>query len=226
MTEKGELIKKVMEVTEGDILEIFGKSGSGKTTFALEVCKDALSEGLKVAYIDTERNLTQSMIENLLKDENFKYGYAPSLSDMERMVSYVQKERFDLVILDSLGLPVLGEFARMNAKQRGDALLRLEALLYQLKQYAHKNNATILITNQPESEYLKPEGHELRPFGDKGMFFVKSIIKTYLVNSSAYLTECEFKAWRMRQYGRGRKILTMKIYEEEGVKDIIIEWHI
>ena len=219
-----ELVKKVIELTEYDILEIFGKSGTGKTTFVLEVAKDAVKEGMRVAYIDTERNLSKKEVEELIKNQNFEYGYAPSLAEMEKMIELAEKEKYDILILDSLGLPVLGEFARMNARQRGDALLRIEAILYGLKIYANQNKVSVIVTNQPESEYLKPEKYELRPFGDKGMFYCKEIYKSYLLNSTPYLTQCVFKSWRSRRFGRGRDVLKLTIFEDNKQKKVKVEW--
>ena len=219
-----ELVKKVTELTEYDILEIFGKSGTGKTTFVLEVAKNAVAQGMKVAYIDTERNLSKKEVEDLIKNQNFKYGYAPSLAEMEKMIELAEKEKYDILILDSLGLPVLGEFARMNARQRGDALLRIEAILYSLKIYANNQKVSVIVTNQPESEYLKPEKHDLRPFGDKGMFYCKSILKSFVLSSTPYLTQCLFKSWRCRRFGKGRDILKITIYEDNKQKKVKVEW--
>jgi len=221
------IIERVINITEKDILEVFGDSGSGKTAFALEMLKEAISKKMKIVFIDTERNVLQKEIE-AMGQADLKWIYAPSLEDMEKAIRGVieSRERYDVFIVDSIGLPILGWFAGLKLNEKGNALLKMQQLLYMIKDYAYKNGVAVLVTNQPESRWMKPEEHDLQPFGDKGQFFVKEIWKSYKRISNPTRTVCEFVAWRSRCWGKGRKILTLEIFEEDGVKEVIVKWEV
>lgn len=218
------IIDRVLEITESDILQIFGESGSGKTTFVVEMLKEAHDRELSALFIDTERNLTKSEVEAL----KINYQYAPALGTLMRTLKHVlhSKEHYDVIVVDSLGLPVLGAFAKMSLNERGNALLMMQQILYDLKAYAFEHNTAIVFTNQPESAMMKPQGHELRPFGDKSIFFVKEIWKTYLVSSSAGMTECKAVAFRSRKWGRGTEIYRMYISPSEKGKKVVVKWKV
>lgn len=219
------IIDRILEITEKDILEIFGETGSGKTTFAVETLKEAINNKLKVIFIDTERNLLERDVKNI---SNLKYVYAPSLNELLSSLDKVltNKTHYDVLVVDSVGLPVLGWFAKLKLNEKGNALLKMQQILYDLKHYAYEHNTAVLITNQPESRWMKDPNHDLRPFGDKAMFFVKEIWKTYRRISNPTRTVCEFVAWRSRRWGRNKKILTLEIFEEDGQKEVNIKWQI
>jgi Cdc6-like AAA superfamily ATPase len=189
-----------------DVLEIFGDTGSGKTAFVKQVANEAANAGKTVFYLDTERNLTKKDIE-LLKGCTYKY--TPVIEEIDSIVQKLPQA--DVVILDSVGFPVLTTFARMSMKQKGDALLKLIAIFGSLKEWAYRNNGVVLVTNQPESEFNKGPNHILRPFGDKSQFAAKEIWETIKQDSKPGLTTSSIKAFRSRSVGRGTPISQMKI---------------
>lgn len=115
-----------------DVLEIFGDTGTGKTAFVKKVAYDAVEAGKNVFYLDTERNLTKKDIELLKK---CTYKYTPVIEEIDRIVQNLPAG--DIVILDSVGFPILTTFARMNMKQKGDTLLKLIAIFGSLKEWAY-----------------------------------------------------------------------------------------
>ena len=68
------LYERLIQITGNDTLEVFGESGSGKTTLALEVAKDAIKQGKKVLFVDTERNIVN-------KPEGIDLVYFPSFME-------------------------------------------------------------------------------------------------------------------------------------------------
>lgn len=102
-------------------------------------------------------------------------------------------------------------------QEKGNALLDLIALMGDLKEWAYMHNGIAIVTNQPESEFAKPEGYERKPFGDKSCFAAKEIwhIETTLRNKD--MTRSQIKAFRSRSMGRGTGILTVEI-RGEGTK--------
>ena len=53
------IYNKVREIVENDLLQIFGFSGSEKTTFVYYIARECSENSLNVLYIDTERNLNR-----------------------------------------------------------------------------------------------------------------------------------------------------------------------
>ncbi|SFM81072.1 IstB-like ATP binding protein [Methanolobus profundi] len=189
-----------------DVLEVFGDTGSGKSKFALTVAKEAIASGKKVFYLDTERNLTEADIAGL---KGCEYKYTPVIEEID---STCQKlPAVDVVIVDSIGFPILTSYARLSVKQKGDALLKLIAIFGDLKNWAYKNNGIVVVTNQPESEFNKAPNHVLRPFGDKSQFAAKEIWKTEIVDRKPAYTNIRISAFRSRSVGHRTKITNMKI---------------
>lgn len=203
------LLSLINEYVGYDVLEVFGDTGSGKSKFALAVAKEAIASGKKVYYLDTERNLTPSDIASL---RGCEYKYTPMIEEID---SICQKlPAVDVVIIDSIGFPVLTTFARMKVKQKGDVLLRLIAIFGDLKQWAYKNNGVAIVTNQPESEFNKDPNHILRPFGDKSQFAAKEIWKTKITRRSPNATESIIESFRSRSVGHGTRIAAMTITKD------------
>lgn len=203
---KTPLLDMIHSYVGNDVLEIFGETGSGKSKFALTVAKEAVAAGKKVFYLDTERNLTESDIRDL---KGCEYKYTPIIDEIDSIVQNLPN--VDVVILDSIGFPVLTTFARMSVKQKGDALLKLIAIFGDLKAWAYKNNGVVVVTNQPESEFNKGPNHILRPFGDKSQFAAKEIWETKFMDRKPACTKSRISAFRSRSVGHGTRIADMEI---------------
>jgi len=190
-------------MVENDVLEIFGESGTGKTTFCRVLVEEAMGAKKKILYIDTEKNMAKPLT-------GLDYVYIPDFKLVYKAIQEL-KDGYDLIILDSIGLPILGEFASLGLNERGNILLQAEAIAYKLKKYSQKNDALIVVTTQPESKFGKDKGHVLRPFGDKSMYFYKEVWKTDMVYSQANGTSCIVKAFRSRVFGRGKQLFRINI---------------
>ncbi len=201
----------VKNIVGCDVLEVFGDTGSGKSKFVHALALEALNSGKNVFFLDTEKNLSRADIARL----NGAYRYTPIFDEIKKITQNLPA--IDLVIIDSAGLPILTKFARMTMKEKGNALLDLIALMGDLKEWAYRHNGIAIVTNQPESEFAKPEGYERKPFGDKSCFAAKEIwhIETTLRDKN--LTKSQIKAFRSRSMGRGSGILTVEI-RGEGTK--------
>ena len=205
-----------LDMAGHDVVEVFGPSGSGKTTTALLIAKEALSENKHVVYIDSEMNLSEAIVKKL-KEEGLEYYYMTSDSEI---YNFLRNEPVaDVYILDSLGMPILRRFAMANAKERGEMLLRAIAISGTLKELSKKNNALVLITNQPESEFGKTGVSEmsLAPFGDKHIYDVKEVWRSKIVARGVSSTVVSVFAWRSRKFGYGKEIFRLAI-TDRGVK--------
>jgi len=108
---------------------------------------------------------------------------------------------------------VLGIYGTMKQNQQGSALQAMQGLMYQLTKFAEKNNAVIIVTNQPVSEMNKTKEQiaDRHPFGDKAMFFTKEILKIVAGERTEYKTVCHLLAWRSRSAGRNKILGTVTI---------------
>lgn len=200
------LLELIDQYVGNDVLQVFGDTGAGKSKFCMEAAQQAIAAGKTVYYLDTERNLTKADIDSL---KGCQYRYTPVLNEIDDIVQHLPA--VDMVILDSIGFPVLTTYARLSLKQKGDALLKLIAIFGDLKTWAYKNNGVAIVTNQPESEFNKEKGHIFRPFGDKSQFAAKEIWKTKIEVRGANETKISISAFRSRSVGYGSKIAFMKI---------------
>ena len=197
------------------MLELFGDTGSGKSKFVHSLALEAIKAGKAVYFLDTERNLSKADVEQL----GVSYHYTPILKEIRDIV-LTKLPKVDLVIIDSVGLPILTRFATYTMKERGNALLDLIAIVGRLKEWAYENNALAVVTNQPESEFGKQEGEIRKPFGDKACFAAKEIwrtlkLKTGLANS----TTCSIESFRSRSMRSGISIMRIEI-SDDGTKII------
>ena len=204
------LIKKLLNLVGPDTLQIFGDTGSGKTTFALEVVKSAVDNGMKAVYIDTERNLR---VEDL--PEGVEYYYSPFIQEVMAKLSKLPEA--NLYVLDSLGFPVLANMSLVDMRLKGDLLMKTIALTHYLKVLSYKHNALVLVTNQPQSEFGKPNHTDLPPFGAKSLFGYKEIWRSKILKTSEDETICAICSWRSRRFGRGKELFRIRI-RDTGVE--------
>lgn len=207
------LYEKLVKIVGHDVLQLFGDTGTGKTFFCIGLMREAVKNGKKVVFIDSERNLNFDETE---KPENLTYYYSPELKDIINTCANLPKA--DLYILDSMGFPVVTQFAMASMKEKGDMLLKCVTLTHYLKVATWRNKALAVVTNQPVSPFGKniPED-QLPPFGDKSQFGYKEIWRTTMERTNENETTCSIRAWRSRKFGRGKILFLMKI-SSKGVE--------
>lgn len=229
----GSLIREVIEFCGGpDLIELFGPSGSGKSEFAVQVAQSALEDAdKKVLFIDTERNIGE-----MDRIDGADYVYVPEWHDIYHYVngtsgslssnpfgknttnSRTIPDGYDVVVLDSIGFPALiqyGKYRVADDAEQFKVFNELQVITGELKKYAQKNDALVIVTNQPKSDLSDAEDPD--PFGDKSIFGFKEVWKTDKKSSSEIKTNCNIKAFRSRQSGKGKSLFTLEI-SDEGVE--------
>ncbi len=201
----------IKELVGDDILELFGDTGTGKSKFVHALALEAITAGKKVYFLDTERNLSREDVKAL----GDCYHYTPLFAEIKELV-LKKLPKCDMVVIDSVGLPILTRFATYSMKERGNALLDLIAVVGRLKEWAYENSALAVITNQPESEFGKQEGDIRKPFGDKACFAAKEIWLTRKLKASG-MTRCSIESFRSRSMKSGLNILQLEI-TDSGTK--------
>jgi len=196
------------------LLEIFGETGTLKSKFCVQLALDAAAHGRKAFYLDTEDNLTPDEIKALVK-AGVTYHYTPVLAEIEKFIMKdVKPLKTDLLIIDSVGMPILRMYSSMGLNEKGNAFLRLIAWLGVLKEWSFSNRTISIITNQPTSEFGKSEkdkGDARNPFGDKANFLPAHIFLAKKATDTEKESKGYLIAFRSRLHGRGAKCFETKV---------------
>lgn len=202
-------------IVENDTGLIYGDTGTGKSHICLGIIREAVKLGKKVAVLDTEGNYSANVKKWL--EEHTTYAYT---TNFKKVLEWAEdlKPGFDLIVLDSLGAPVLGAFALASLKERGEMLLRSEAIAYLLKTYAQENDCMVLVTTQPVSEMGKQRNFktgellkDLEPAGGKTNFFWKEILRTEKTSTGTLKSTFELMVHRSRHMATGHKLATISL---------------
>lgn len=162
-------------VGAGGIIEIFGDTGTLKSQLCVELCKDARKINKTFFYLDTEGKAGLHNKKELGSD----YKYLPIWEEIIKTIKEGLSKK-DLYIVDSIGFPISTEYADMKANEQGDSLQEMMVIVGKyLKNWAFKNDAIVIFTNQPKSSFMKSAEELLRlnPFGDKVHFAANMILK-------------------------------------------------
>lgn len=91
-------------IKKGSIVEIYGPESGGKTTLALQMCKQYQKLDKPVLYIDTERTLTKETIEGVgIKEKNFYLMHVDSMEQALGACKTVARScTFSAIVIDSL----------------------------------------------------------------------------------------------------------------------------
>jgi|GEM_PF-2325334 len=210
---------------DGDVVQIFGDSRIGKSKLAVQLAKEAMMKGDRLLYIDTERNLSEK--DRLMLKDN--YVVCLDIVALKDLI-YNLDDDIDIVILDSIGMPVLITFAEMSTKERGEALLMMSAIFGRLKKWCFKTGGFAIVTNQTKSEMSagisggrnqKKKLEDLPPFGDKTKYIAKNILFMGLVERGINLTHSQLRAWGCRDLAKGTTVADIYI-TNEGTR---VEWN-
>lgn len=91
-------------IKKGSIVEIYAPESAGKTTLALQMCKQYQKLDKPVLYIDTERTLTKETIEGMgIKEKNFYLMHVDSMEQALGACKTVARScTFSAIVIDSL----------------------------------------------------------------------------------------------------------------------------
>lgn len=220
------LLGILYDLVDDDLVQIFGKTGTGKTSIATQAAMEARQSGKAVYYLDPEKNISKRKKAAMIKAGVDYVPYTPSsggfktVRDLEELHDHIKRiKKYDLVIIDSLGLPCLSVYCAGNQRDQGLTFQKMMLISNTLKSYANKNKCLVIVINQPESDMNKDSNTERRSFGDKVEFYYKELLKTAFVKKSESKTTIVVKTYRSREYGQGTKLFTVEI-TADGVEVI------
>jgi len=213
--EMKDLLQNLRLLVEDDVLEVFGPSGSGKSKFVYAIALEAKRQNLPYVFVDTERNLIQAEYESLGK----AVKYFPDIRSLTAFCDKIPPGK--LLIIDSLGFPILTHWARLKFDEKMKALVLMIEWVAEIKEWCRQNKAIAVITNQPESIFTQERfGREIpEPFGDKSIYAFKEVIWLEKTETLENETRILGKLYRSRKYP------FMKTAFEMVIKDqITIDW--
>ena len=206
-------------------VQIYGDYGTGKSRFVHAVAKETQALGRKVLYLDTEGSLAEGHVKELLH-----YEYLGD--DLETLVKRVErakeeKDQYDLLIIDSIGLPVLNAYARWRLDKKLGAIQKLAPIMADTVRFARDGKGLSLVTNQCVSEFTRvskklADEEPLAPFGGKISFVPKLILRSEPLIRDVRRSEFRLLVFKARDLPRGFEVARFTI-GTEGVK---IEWRV
>jgi recombination protein RecA len=167
------LLLKVGGIPSGRFTEIFGPEGVGKTTLALSIAKSVIDRGGKVLYVEPENSMTFSYVEKVVGNtDNFVLIQPPIAQDALEICGAGISDKYDLVVLDSIGSLVPEEVTKKELTDRTVALLAHYMTIF-IQKYAYlvkANDVAVLLLNQVRDNlqqsfiksYSTPGGHALK----------------------------------------------------------------
>lgn len=219
---KGTLYQSISKIVGSDLLMLFGDTGSGKSKIAYAVARETKEAGGKVIFLDTERNLSAREVAAL----GDAYAYTPVFEEIKGRIAKLAPA--DLAVLDSVGLPILIHYSRMNLRDRLHAFLDMATMLGDLKDWTYRHNGLAIVTNQPVSEFMAEEerkrvsriwgnGDAREPFGGKAKHVAKEIWRTQRISGNQESTRIVVSAFRSRELASG-VIVAEGVINNEGLK--------
>ena len=165
-------------IKRGSIVEIYGSESGGKTTLALQMCKQ-YQKDKPVLYIDTERTLTRETIESMgIKEKNFYLMHVDSLEQaLGACKTVAQAGTFSAVVIDSLaGLAPRAQIdgdigdshSGLFARIMSDALSVLTPVL-------DNAGCTLIIINQLREKVGVMFGNPERATGGRALKYYASV---------------------------------------------------
>ena len=165
-------------IKKGSIVEIYAPESAGKTTLALQMCKQYQKEK-PVLYIDTERTLTKETIESMgIKEKNFYLMHVNNLEQaLETCKTVAQAGTFGAIVIDSLaGLAPKAQIdgdigdshAGLFARIMSDALSVLTPFL-------DNAGCTLIVINQLREKVGVMFGNPERATGGRALKYYASV---------------------------------------------------
>lgn len=165
-------------IKKGSIVEIYAPESAGKTTLALQMCKQHQKEK-PVLYIDTERTLTKETIEMMgIKEKNFYLMHVDSLEQaLGACKTVAQSGTFSAVVIDSLA--GLAPKAQIDG-DIGDSHVGLSARIMSdalsvLTPFLDNSGCTLIVINQIREKVGIMFGNPETTTGGRALKFYSSV---------------------------------------------------
>lgn len=166
-------------IKKGSIIEIYAPESAGKTTLALQICKQYQKQGKPVLYIDTERTLTRETIESMgIESENFYLIHVCNLEMALEVCKVVaQMTAFSAVVIDSLaGLAPKAQIDGDIGDSHAGLFTRIMSdALPVLTTYLDDSGCTLIVINQIREKVGVMFGNPERATGGRALKYYATV---------------------------------------------------
>lgn len=165
-------------IKKGSIVEIYAPESAGKTTLALQMCKQYQKEK-PVLYIDTERTLTRETIEMMgIKEKNFYLMHVNNLEQaLEACKAVAQAGTFGAIVIDSLaGLAPKAQIDGGIGDSHAGLFARIMSdALFVLTPFLDNAGCTLIVINQIREKIGVMFGNPERATGGRALKYYASV---------------------------------------------------
>lgn len=165
-------------IKKGSIVEIYAPESAGKTTLALQMCKQYQKEK-PVLYIDTERTLTKETIEDMgIKEKNFYLMHVNNLEQaLETCKTVAQAGTFGAIVIDSLaGLAPKAQIdGDIGDSHEGLFARIMSDALSVLTPFLDNAGCTLIVINQIREKIGVMFGNPERATGGRALKYYASV---------------------------------------------------
>lgn len=165
-------------IKKGSIVEIYGPESCGKTTLALQMCKQ-YQKDKPVLYIDTERTLTKETIEMMgIKEKSFYLMHVDNLEmALEVCKTAALNGAFSAIVIDSLaGLAPRAQIDGDVGDYHAGLFSRIMSeTLPILTTFLDNSKCTLIITNQLRDKLGVMFGNPERVTGGRALKYYASV---------------------------------------------------
>lgn len=181
----------------GSKVQIVAESSTGKSTIALQICKNMCEQGYDVLYIDSENSITSELLKSIGCDkycnkvtEN-KNGTLALIKESEfdevskKMDDFISLNRFKLIVIDSLASLVNKCYTNINSIKGVKEITNnntnyesrpLNLFINKYSSLSRKYNFAILYINQYRNKIDMKKGTILKEYGNKIVRYNSDII--------------------------------------------------
>lgn len=182
-------IEKFDEFLEGGfesdvVTTIYGPAGTGKTLFCILAAIEAVKDGKKVIYIDTEGGFSVERIKQVDDDYDLLLKHIIFLKptsfeeqkDVFEKLKALAVNEIGLVVVDTISMLYRIELGKSDAVYSTNKELGLQ--ISYLSEIARKKNIPVLLTNQVYADFeaknkVKMVGGDLLKYGSKCLIELK-----------------------------------------------------
>lgn len=166
-------------IKKGSIIEIYAPESAGKTTLALQMCRQFQKQGKPVLYIDTDRTLTRETIESMgIESDNFYLIHVCNLEmALEVCKIAAQMTAFSAVVIDSLaGLAPKAQIdGNVGDSYPGLFSRIMSETLPVLTTYLDESGCTLIVINQIREKIGVMFGNPERATGGRALKYYATV---------------------------------------------------